>query len=57
MSTVCQLRADMRYYLCMEPVDMRMQFQGLQGIINKEFGQLRLLRKCKNNCRKICPIR
>ncbi|MBQ9588459.1 MAG: IS66 family insertion sequence element accessory protein TnpB [Bacteroidales bacterium] len=24
--------------LCLEPVDMRKQFQGLQGIINAEFG-------------------
>lgn len=39
MSTICQLRADMRYYLCLEPVDMRKQFQGLQGIINAEFGR------------------
>ena len=28
------MHADMRYYLCMEPVDMRKQFQGLQGIVN-----------------------
>ena len=34
MATICQLHADLRYYLCMEPVDMRKQFQGLQGIVN-----------------------
>ena len=39
MSTICQLHADLRYYLCMRPVDMRKQFQGLQGIINAEFGR------------------
>lgn len=39
MATICQLHADLRYYLCMEPVDMRKQFQGLQGIINSEFGR------------------
>ena len=39
MSTICQLHADLRYYLCMTPVDMRKQFQGLQGIINAEFGR------------------
>lgn len=39
MSTICQLHADLRYYLCMQPVDMRKQFQGLQGIINAEFGR------------------
>ena len=39
MATICQLHADLRYYLCLEPVDMRKQFQGLQGIINAEFGR------------------
>lgn len=39
MSTICQLHADLRYHLCMEPVDMRKQFHGLQGIINAEFGR------------------
>jgi hypothetical protein len=39
MSTICQLHADLRYYLCTQPVDMRKQFQGLQGIINAEFGR------------------
>ena len=34
MATICHLHADLRYYLCMEPVDMRKQFQGLQGIVN-----------------------
>ena len=36
MSTICQLHANLKYYLCMQPVDMRKQFQGLQGIINQE---------------------
>lgn len=39
MATICQLHADLRYYLCLEPVDMRKQFQGLQGIVNAEFGK------------------
>ena len=39
MATICQLHADHRYYLCLEPVDMRKQFQGLQGIVNAEFGR------------------
>ena len=39
MTTICQLHADLRYYFCMQPVDMRKQFQGLQGIINAEFGR------------------
>ena len=30
---------DLKYYLCMEPVDMRKQFLGLQGIVNEEFGR------------------
>ena len=38
MAKVCQLTEDLKYYLCMEPVDMRKQFQGLQGIVNEEFG-------------------
>lgn len=36
MARVCQLTDDLKYYLCMEPVDMRKQFQGLQGIVNEE---------------------
>ena len=39
MATICQLHADLRYYLCLESVDMRKQFQGLQGIVNAEFGR------------------
>ena len=39
MAKVCQLTEDLKYYLCMEPVDMRKQFQGLQGIVNEEFGR------------------
>ena len=38
MAKICQLHADLRYFLCMQPVDMRKQFQGLQGIVNEEFG-------------------
>lgn len=37
MARVCQLHADLRYFLCLEPVDMRKQFRGLQGIISEEF--------------------
>ena len=36
MARVCQLTDDLKYYLCMEPVDMRKQFQGLQKIVNVE---------------------
>ena len=39
MSKICQLHADLKYFLCMQPVDMRKQFQGLQGIVNEEFGR------------------
>ena len=39
MTRVCQLTDDRKYYLFMEPVDMRKQFQGLQGIVNEEFGR------------------
>ena len=39
MAKICQLHADLHYYLCMEPVDMRKQFIGLQGIINEEFSR------------------
>ena len=39
MATICQLHADLKYYLCMYPVDMRKQFHGLQGIINESFGR------------------
>ena len=39
MAKICQLHADLKYYLCMQPVDMRKQFQGLQGIVNEEFGR------------------
>ena len=31
MATICQLHADLRYYLCLEPVDMRKQFHGAAG--------------------------
>ena len=39
MAKICQLHSDLKYYLCMQPVDMRKQFQGLQGIVNEEFGR------------------
>ena len=39
MAKICQLHADLKYYLCMQPVDMRKQFQGLQGLVNEEFGR------------------
>ena len=39
MARVCQVTDDLKDYLCMEPVDMRKQFQGLQGIVNEEFGR------------------
>ena len=34
MAKICQLHADLKYFLCMQPVDMRKQFQGLQGSCN-----------------------
>ena len=37
MARVCQLTDNLKYYLCMESVDMHKQFQGLQGIVNEEF--------------------
>ena len=39
MAKICQLHSDLKYYLCMHPVDMHKQFQGLQGIVNEEFGR------------------
>lgn len=39
MAKICQLHADLKYFLCMQPVDMRKQFHGLQGIVNEEFGR------------------
>ena len=39
MAKICQLHADLHYYLCMEPVDMRKQFRGLQGIVCEEFNR------------------
>lgn len=39
MGRVCSLTPDLRYYLCMYPVDMRKQFNGLQGIVTQEFGR------------------
>ena len=37
MAKICQLHADLHYFLCMEPVDMRKQFRGLQGIISEKY--------------------
>ena len=34
---ICQLYADLHYFLCMEPVDMRKQFRGLQGLISEYY--------------------
>ena len=39
MAKICQLHADLHYFLCMEPVDMRKQFRGLQGIISEYFNR------------------
>ena len=39
MAKICQLHSDLHYYLCMEPVDMRKQFRGLQGIICEEYNR------------------
>ena len=39
MAKICQLHADLHYYLCMEPVDMRKQFRGLQGIISEQYNR------------------
>lgn len=39
MGRVCNLTPDLRYYLCMYLVDMRKQFNGLQGIVTQEFGR------------------
>jgi len=39
MAKICQLHADLHYFLCMEPVDMRKQFRGLQGIISEKYNR------------------
>jgi len=39
MAKICQLHADLHYYLCLVPVDMRKQFRGLHGIITEEFNR------------------
>lgn len=36
---VCQLSEDLIYYLCTEPVDMRKQITGLQGIVTSQMGR------------------
>ena len=38
MGCICNLTPDFTYYLCMYSVDIRKQFNGLQGIITQEFG-------------------
>ena len=37
MAKICQLHADLHYFLCMELVDMRKQFRGLQGLISEYY--------------------
>ncbi len=57
MARVCQLTDDQKCYLCMEPVDMRKQFHGLQGIVNEEFGRYRLCRlRLDEENRRSCPM-
>lgn len=57
MARVCQLSDDLKYYLCMKPVDMRKQFHGLQGIVNEEFGRYRLCRlRLDEENRRSCPM-
>ena len=34
-----QVLTDLHYYLCMEPVDMRKQFRGLQGIVSEQYNR------------------
>lgn len=36
---VCQLTDDLRYYLYTDPVDMRKQITGLQGIVTNRMGR------------------
>lgn len=36
---VCQLSEDLTYFLCTEPVDMRKQITGLQGIVTSQMGR------------------
>ena len=57
MAKICQLHADMHYFLCMEPVDMRKQFRGLQGIISEKYNRyLTQDEACLRNSRKICTF-
>jgi hypothetical protein len=57
MAKICQLHADLHYFLCMEPVDMRKQFRGLQGIISEKYNRyLTQDEACLHNPRKICTF-
>ncbi len=35
MARVCQLTDDLKYYLCIEPVDMRKQFKHIKYFIHR----------------------
>ncbi len=37
MATICQLHADLRYYLCLEPVDMRNAEKWLAYTLKRKF--------------------
>ena len=52
MGRVCNRTPDLRYYLCMYLVDMRKQFNGLQGIVTQEFGRYIT---CNNGHRNFPP--
>ena len=41
MARVCQLTDDLKYYLCMEPVDMRKQFQLVDFLLFSWWFQLK----------------
>lgn len=47
MAKICQLHADLHYFLCMEPVDMRKQFRGLQGLISEYYNFKKKSYLCK----------
>lgn len=49
MKKIRQLYADLRYYLCKEPMDMKKQFQGQHGIVDvsEEQGKRELVRNAK----------
>ena len=44
---ICQLHADLHYFLCMEPVDMRKQLRGLQGLISEYYNFKKYSYLCK----------